>query len=407
MRVEQYTTNPHLGAAATLGGDASAQLVLVFGPSRRARHGPPSAAWFADLATRYPAATRVYCSTAGHVADTDVYTGGVCVTAVAFAHGAVRAVARVAPEGAVRADAEALGRALVGALPAAVPEGPLRHVVVFVDGTRVAAGGLVAGMTAVLPAGVRMTGGLAGDDDRVEETVVGLDGPPAPGTVVAVGLYGAGLEVGAGACGGWTLFGPDRVVTRAEGNVLYELDGEPALALYKRYLGPYAAELPRSGLLFPLALRTPEGDTGVVRTVFGVDEATQSLRFAGDVPVGVLARLMKSSAERLIDGAGAAAELAADLVSNADEPGASATDGGPALALLVSCSGRRWVLGQRTEEELQAVRAALGSGATLAGFYGYGEIAPLGRGGAEVLHNQTMTVTLVRERAVGERPAAA
>lgn len=383
MEIAQYrvpATGPLAATPTPLGG---AHLVLAFGPS--AAGGAPDAAWFEALAARYPDAVRVYCSTAGHLADVDVCPDGeVALTAVRFEHARVRA-ARVPVADAP--DARALGRALAAALPA---EG-LRHVLVFADGQQVHGGAFVRGLADGLPAGVHATGGLAGDDDRFGATAVALDGPPAGPAVVAVGLYGDRLVVGAGACGGWTHFGPDRVVTRAEGNVLYELDGEPALALYRRYLGPYADALPGSGLLFPLALRTSDGDTGVVRTVAGVDEAAGSVRFFGDVPEGMIARLMKASADRIIDGAGAAAELAAETAGAA--LGESDT-----LALLVSCCGRRWLLGQRTEEELDAARAALGARATLAGFYSYGEVAPLGRLGSAALHNQTMTVTLLGER---------
>jgi hypothetical protein len=194
--------------------------------------------------------------------------------------------------------------------------------------------------------------------------------------------------VGFGSLGGWDSFGPDRLITRSEGNVLYELDGEPALALYKRYLGEHAAELPASGLRFPLSLRDSDPQHRVVRTILGIDEAAGSLIFAGDVPQGHQARLMKANVDRLIDGATGAATNTYEVVGS--QP--------PDLALLISCVGRRLVMGQRVEEEVESVRRVLGTHAALCGFYSYGEIAPFTPSVRCELHNQTMTITTLSER---------
>src|SRR5690606_27741090 len=126
------------------------------------------------------------------------------------------------------------------------------------------------------------------------------------GDVVAVGFYGPGLRVGCASLGGWDHFGPDRLVTRSSGRVVYELDGRPALKLYKSYLGEYAADLPSSGLHFPLSVRNEDGD-GVVRTVLGIDEVEGSITFAGDIAEGSYARLMRANYDRLVEGASNAA----------------------------------------------------------------------------------------------------
>jgi hypothetical protein len=70
---------------------------------------------------------------------------------------------------------------------------------------------------------------------------------------------------------------------------------------------------------------------------------------------------------------------------------------GPQLAVAISCVGRRLVLGERTEEEIEATLEALAPGAELVGFYSYGEIGPHAEGFCD-LHNQTMTVTTIGER---------
>jgi hypothetical protein len=204
---------------------------------------------------------------------------------------------------------------------------------------------------------------------------------------VAVGFYGNRLRVGCGSLGGWDPFGPERLITRSLGNVLYELDGRSALALYRQYLGDYAVQLPASALLFPLSLRSMAGDRPVVRTVLAIDEEKGSMTFAGDLPEGSYARLMKANFERLIDGANDAARATKEALGS--KP--------PELALLISCVGRKMVLQQRIEEELEAVRDVIGSQATQAGFYSYGEIAPFSPKSPCELHNQTMTVTAMSE----------
>jgi hypothetical protein len=170
--------------------------------------------------------------------------------------------------------------------------------------------------------------------------------------------------------------------------VLYELDGKSALELYKRYLGEHAAGLPATGLLFPLSLRTGGASNTVVRTILSVDEERRSMTFAGDVPEGAWARLMKANFDRLIDGATGAAR---NCLAHSGAPA-------PLLGVCINCVGRRLVLKQRTEEEVEGVRDVLGPQAVLTGFYSYGEISPLHPNVGCALHNQTMTITSFAER---------
>jgi hypothetical protein len=246
---------------------------------------------------------------------------------------------------------------------------------------------LVEGLSSHLPEEVTVTGGLSGDGGRFKETLVLWDGVAESNTIAVLGLYGERLRVGYGSLGGWDPFGPERLITGSKGNVLYELDGKSALELYKRYLGEHAKGLPATGLLFPLSLRTREGKTGVVRTILSVNEEEQSMTFAGDIPEGSYARLMKANFNRLIDGAVGAAKTSCDII------GRSSAD----LAILISCVGRKMVLKQRIEEEVEGVRDVLGDRTVLTGFYSYGEIAPFTPGGKCELHNQTMTITTLLE----------
>jgi hypothetical protein len=207
--------------------------------------------------------------------------------------------------------------------------------------------------------------------------------------VAAVGLYGDRLKVGYGSMGGWDPFGPERIITRSHGNVLFELDGQSALGLYKHYLGDeYVAQLPSSALRFPLAVRDEGGDTPIVRTVLGISDADESMTFAGDVPEGAYARLMKANFDRLIDGAVGAARTSYEALGTTS----------PDLALLISCVGRKLVLQQRIEEEVEGVREVLGDRTVFTGFYSYGEISPFTPNATCELHNQTMTITTLSER---------
>ncbi|WP_291982651.1 FIST N-terminal domain-containing protein [Luteitalea sp.] len=352
-----------------------AQLVLVFGAPDRLRDPRR----LAELAAAYPEAHVVGCSTAGEILGTAVLDDSLVATAIEFDSTAIR-VADTPIDG--DGDSCDAGRRLALALP----HEDLAHVLVLSDGISVNGSQLVEGLTSRLPTGVTATGGLAGDGARFVETLVLHDRQPRTRVAVAVGFYGSHVRVGYASLGGWDPFGPERLITKAVGNVLFELDGQSALGLYKRYLGDYAANLPASGLHFPLRVRVADDRPPTVRTILGIDEAGQSMTFAGDMPVGARAQLMRANIDRLIDGAMGAARASHRV-------GAPT----PALALLISCVGRKLVLKQRIEEEVEAVREVLGPGATLAGFYSYGEISPFTQSAHCELHNQTMTITTFSE----------
>lgn len=350
-------------------------LVLVFAEGEHA----DTATAVSDLRGALPAATLTGCSTAGQILGDAVSTAPVVVAVAHFAGVTPRAAWA---GGADAPDALSLGRFLGERLRAAV--GPDRPHTIFLlaDGVHINGTALVDGLGEEFP-GVGISGGLAGDGERFERTWVLADDEPHEGAVAAVALCGGSLEVGFGSAGGWEGFGPYRQVSRSEGNVLLELDGRPALALYKEYLGDRADHLPASALLFPLLIRSPEGDVELVRTVLGIDEDAQTMTFAGDVPQGWSARLMRTTLDRLIDAAGVAAESAAAPVDTPD------------LTVAVSCVGRRLVLGQRTDEEVELAASVLGAGPAVVGFYSYGEISPAT--GVSEVHNQTMTITTFRE----------
>lgn len=355
------------------------QLLLAFGSIEKI--GEPELA--ARLADALPGCRIAGCSTAGEISADGVLDQTLVLTAVRFEQ---TRVALATTEVAGIPDSHAAGGRLAGQLQA----DDLQAVLLFGPGIDINGSALIAGLAAALPAGVGISGGLAGDGGAFAGTLTLADGRVGARQVVAIGLYGTQLRISHGSCHGWEPFGPARQVTRSVGNLLYELDGEPALEIYKRYLGDYARDLPASGLLFPFEMLGADQDqVGLIRTILGVDETDGMLVLAGEVIEDGYVRLMHASTDSLVDGAEEAASRAL----------AGSADGGDSLAILVSCVGRKLVMGARVDEEIEAVADIFGRRATLAGFYSYGEMAPDIQGVDCKLHNQTMTVTYLSEPA--------
>ncbi len=329
----------------------------------------------------YPLAQIVGCSTSGEIFQEEVLNNNIVCTAVWFE----KTIIEIAME-AVHSVEESYS---VGEkLAAKLDKEDLVHIMVFSEGININGSELTKGLNKQLRDRIPVTGGLAGDQDIFSETVIVNNHSGIKNSIVAIGFYGKNLQVGYGSMGGWDSFGVDREVTKSIGNTLYELDGQPALELYKRYLGDHAANLPASALLFPLSLILKDSETALVRTVLSVNETDGSMVFAGDIPQGEYVRLMKANADRLINGASGAAEMSKISLQNSNAD----------LAILISCVGRKWVLKHRVEEELEIIREVIGNNLAVTGFYSYGEICPTNPFGQHCeLHNQTMTITLFKE----------
>jgi hypothetical protein len=378
MKIEQNTWTQKTGwrpsAPGALG--KSAQLVLVFGAKDILKQSPLPK----ELTSAYPDAHFAGCSTAGEICGTTVYDDSLTTVAVHFEKTTVRTYEVEA--GSVEESFLAGER-----LAALVNPANLGHLFVLSKGINVNGSDLVKGLERNLPENVVITGGLAGDGARFQETLTFSDGVPKNNVITAIAFYGHNFKVGYGSVGGWDTFGPERIITRSKNNVLYELDGKNALELYKRYLGEHAKGLPATGLLFPLGIRGKEATSSLVRTILATNDKEQSITFAGDVPEGYHARLMKVNYERMID---AAAQAAKNCQETIDCPKVE-------LAIIISCCGRKWILKQRVEEELEAVREVFGNETVLTGFYSYGEIAPVTGSKKCALHNETMTITAFSE----------
>ncbi len=351
-------------------------LVLVFGN----RFMLEDDTIFEQIRQLFPTGHIVFGTTSGEIIDDMVLDGTIVLTAIEFQKSTFQIkrgnVSKYGHDDAL------LGEELMGALPR---EG-LRHVFVISEGSTVNGSALIHGFEKHKRKEVGLSGGLCGDDDRFEKTLASYNENPKQGEVIAIGFYGDTLEITSSNYCGWTPFGPERVITKSKENVLYELDGKPALDLYKNYLGEKANELPKSALLYPLSVKIKNNEQPIVRTILNIDESKNTMTLAGDVPEGSKVQLMMSSVDDIVNGANLASNSAMKVRTNI-----------PELALLVSCIGRKLVMDQRTEEELEEVKAVIGENVAMAGFYSYGEMAPFENNDSCKLHNQTMTLTLFSE----------
>jgi len=334
---------------------------------------------YKSIRSSYPNAIILMNSTAGEIIDTQVIDDSISLTAICFEK--TKTATAITDINLINNSYEA-GRNLALELDHV----DLKNVLVISDGQKVNGSELVVGLQKFLPEGTIITGGLAGDGGNFKRTLVGLNEPPIEGRIVAIGFYGNDLSITYGSVGGWDSFGPDRLITKSKANVLYELDSKPVLDIYKMYLGEYAKELPSSGLLFPLSIKNGDNNS-LVRTILSVNEEEKSMTFAGNMPEGYYARLMKANFEKLIEGSSLAAQNSIKNITHK-----------PDLALLISCVGRKLVLDQRVEEEVEVVRAVYGDRTAIAGFYSYGEISPSHNFLKCELHNQTMTITTFSEQ---------
>lgn len=382
MRATQFFWKDLEGWAKDSEQPAHTDLVLYFG----SRAMLEQAAHYDALRARFPQSHLLGCSTGGQMASSDVSDLVMTVLALGFENTPVRLA-----EASVEDPSQSFAAGATVGASLASPD--LAGVFVLSDGLHINGSALVEGVVSAVGARVAVSGGLAGDGADFTETLVACNGPPRARAVAAVGFYGSAIQFGHGSAGGWDVFGPKRKITRSSGNVLLTVDGKPALDLYKLYLGPEETQkLPGSALLFPMRISDPRHpERCVVRTVLAVDGETGSMTFAGDMPSGWTAQLMRGSFSRLCAGAADATQHAVGELE--------AAPGSDIAAILVSCIGRRLLMGQRIDEEIEAATAELPANCRPIGFYSYGEISPHEGSGHVQLHNQTMTVTLMSERA--------
>jgi hypothetical protein len=352
------------------------QLVLVFGSSELLMN--PDHTQF--LKGTYPNADLVFASTAGEIIHDGVYDNSIVATAVELEKSTLKCVTTNISK---HQDSFTAGLFLKNQLASE----SLSGIFIISDGLMVEGNELVRGFNQDNVRHIPITGGLAGDAARFQKTYTALNDTPGQGNIIAIGFYGEHIHIGHGSLGGWDEFGYERRITSSDKNVLFEVDNEKALDLYKRYLGEFAAELPGSALMFPLSMKAPDADKYLIRTILAVDDNEKSMLFAGNMPEGSTVRLMRGDIQKLVR---ASAKAAADSVE-------SLKNHKPQLILLLSCVGRKIIMDKKVEEEVLAAEEVLDENCAVSGFYTYGGLSPFGVGTPCELHNQTMTITAFSE----------
>ena len=328
----------------------------------------------------FPDGHLVFGSTSGDITADLVDDESITITAIEFE----KSTFQIKTSNVLNADLDSFktGKDLVSEFPS----DNLKHIFVISEGSFINGSELTKGMNAGTQNNTLITGGLCGDAARFEKTVAAYNENPKPGEIIAIGFYGDTFEATFSIHGGWTPFGPERIVTKSESNVLFELDGKPALDLYKKYLGDKSKELPGAALLYPLNVKSKDEKQSFVRTILNINEDNNTMILAGDIPENSKVQLMMTNVDNIANASERAARQALELRKTK-----------PQLALLVSCIGRKLVLDQRVEEEIEEVVDVVGKNTTICGFYSYGEIAPFHGETNCQLHNQTMTITLISE----------
>jgi hypothetical protein len=324
----------------------------------------------------------VFGSTSGDITSESVDDNSITITAIEFEKSSFSIKTANVLNSNVEIDSFKTGKELIQKLP----QKDLKYVFVISDGSFTNGSQLTKGMNSATEANLVITGALCADGDRFETTVCSYNENPKEGKIIAIGFYGDTLEVTFATKGGWTPFGPERVVTKSKGNILYKLDDKPALDLYKKYLGEKSKELPGAALLYPLKVKSSDERRSIVRTILNINEEKNSVILAGDIKEGSKVQLMMTNVDNIVNAAEIGATNALELREHK-----------PELAILVSCIGRKLVLDQRVEEEVEEVIEVVGKETTICGFYSYGEIAPFDGETNCQLHNQTMAITLISE----------
>jgi hypothetical protein len=350
-------------------------LVLAFGQRTLLEKITP----YSSINKLYPNADVIICSSSGQISNQCTVADEVVVTAINFDKTYIKTASIDILSNDSIAD---LGKIIKNTLL----QDNLKSILILSEGTYINGTELINELIQQTEFKIPIYGGLAGDEFSFEKTIVGLNADASAGKIVVVGFYGEHIHFGYSTKGGWSDFGPEREVTVSDKNVLYKIGDRYALDLYKEYLGKYADELPGSSLYFPLSMKETENSPSVVRTILSIDEEKKSMTFAGNIPEGSFVRLLKGNIDKLID---ASSTAALDIQKKTDQQNQ--------LVFLISCVGRRIVLGDRVEEELEVVREVFGKNTLLCGFYSYGEISPMKNDFACDLHNQTMTITTIFE----------
>lgn len=321
------------------------------------------------------------CSTSGEISGKIFSEHSFCLTSIKFKSTTIK---KVSVHINNPKDSYEVGLEIVNKLN----NNQLKHIFILSDGNVVNGTRLLEGINKNISRTINVSGGLAGDNAEFIKTYVADENNQfCSNCISAVGFYGENIITESGSFGGWDSFGVDRLVTKSDENVVYEIDNQPALDLYKSYLGERSSELPGAAMYFPLEMRETEFSEPLVRTILGINEENKSITFAGNIPEGSSVRLMKTNFNRVIEGANKSGKL---IRENLDDS--------PDLLIMISCVGRKIVLKQLTQDEVDAVTENFSEKTCFTGFYSHGEISKMKFVDSCKLHNQTMTLTAFTEK---------
>jgi hypothetical protein len=353
-----------------------AQLVFVFGCENLIRNKEI----FNELKQRYANAYITGCTTAGEIYQDSVFQDTLSATAIYFENTPIKSFT-------AEINDPSKSYEIAKKLAESIPQENLKNIFLIVEGINVNGSRLVDAFKSIIPGNISVSGGFSGNGDNLSDTYIIANDYPKKNMIVAIAFYGDNIRISCGFAGGWDTFGVERVVTKSIGDEVFEIDGKPALDLYKEYLGEYAKELPGIGLQFPLEIRAKDSDYSFMRSFRKVNEDKKSLIFAADIPQEYYCRMMKANFNNLVNASIKAADISMKRIAGNT----------PKLAILISCVARKLVLKQMTDEEIEAARESIGTNCIFTGFYSYGEICPLSQNSSCELHNQTMTITLFDE----------
>ena len=268
----------------------------------------------------------------------------------------------------------------------------LKLFVMIADGLNGNGAAIVRGAQSVLGENFPIMGGSAGDDYLFKKTYQYYNDEVVSDIVIGIGISGD-FSFGFGVRHGWEPVGLPQTVTKSEGAILKELNGQPALKIYEDYFGKDAQELikepiARMAYTYPLGMSVEGSDELLIRDPVIANEKGE-ITCAAEIPEGTQVRLMIGDRGRAIKAAQEAAQTAmGSLEGHA-----------PKLIMVFNCMARNKLLGVHCNEENQMVQSVVGKDVPMVGFYTYGEQGPLlgKKGTPTYFHNETMTMLVIGE----------
>ncbi len=227
-------------------------------------------------------------------------------------------------------------------------------------------------------------GGAAGDDLILKDTFVFSKENFSSHGIIVLALDLKKIDILGARAFGWIGIGQERIVTKSHKNMVYEIDGKPAIDFYKKYLNVTTDDMPQTGIEYPLEVRLKNGQV-LYRAVLDIEEKSGALIFAGHVEEKSRVRLSTAKGKAIIPYVKRSIEEALSKRKNFK----------PEVGLLFPCCSRKQVLGEYTIQEIEAIYKV--AKAPLIGFFAYGEIGAFPKGG-NAFHNETFVTALLRER---------